>query len=101
LKGYVEAIYFIHRNREQSRRIIATYLRGADADVIDASYEAFVKTVSKRPYPTLKGIQFMLDELAVKNPQAKSAKPEQYVDLSLLQQLEKEGFFSELAKRYP
>ena len=101
LKGYVEAIYFIHRNREQSRKIIATYLRGADADVIDASYEAFVKTVSKRPYPTLKGIQFMLDELAVKNPQAKSAKPEQYVDLSLLQQLEKEGFFSELAKRYP
>ena len=101
LKGYVEAIYFIHRNREQSRKIIATYLRGADGDVIDASYEAFVKTVSKRPYPTLKGIQFMLDELAVKNPQARSAKPEQYVDLSLLQQLEKEGFFSELAKRYP
>ena len=101
LKGYVEAIYFIHRNREQSRKVIATYLRGADADVIDASYEAFVKTVSKRPYPTLKGIQFMLDELAVKNPPAKSVKPEQYVDLSLLQQLEKEGFFSEMVKRYP
>src|ERR1041384_7124772 len=34
LKGYVEAIYYIHRNREQSKKIIATYLRGADADVI-------------------------------------------------------------------
>jgi ABC-type nitrate/sulfonate/bicarbonate transport system substrate-binding protein len=101
LKGYVEAIYYIHRNREQSRKIIAAYLRGADADVIDASYDAFVKTVSKRPYPTLKGIQFMLDELAVKIPQAKSAKPEQFVDLSLLQQLEKDGFFNEMAKRYP
>jgi len=28
------------------------------------------------------------------------AKPEQFVDLSLLQQLEKEGFFTEMAKRY-
>jgi hypothetical protein len=34
-------------------------------------------------------------------PQAKSAKPEQFVDLSLLQDLEKEGFFTEMAKKYP
>jgi hypothetical protein len=33
-------------------------------------------------------------------PQAKSAKPDQFVDLSLLQQLEKEGFFAEMTKRY-
>jgi hypothetical protein len=41
-----------------------------------------------------------LDELAPKVVQAKTAKPEQFVDLSLLQQLEKEGFFTEMAKRY-
>jgi hypothetical protein len=57
--------------------------------------------VAKKPYPTLKGIQFLLDEVAAKMPNAKSAKPEQFVDLSLLQQLEKEGFFAEMAKRYP
>jgi hypothetical protein len=34
-------------------------------------------------------------------PQAKSAKPEQFVDLSFLQELEKENFFNEMAKRYP
>lgn len=101
LKGYVEAIYYIHRNRDEARKIIAKYLRLADAEVLDATYTAFVKTVSKRPVPTLKGIQFMLDELAVKMPNAKAAKPEQFVDLSLQQQLDKEGFFAEMAKRYP
>jgi hypothetical protein len=60
-----------------------------------------VKSVSKRPYPPLNGIQYLLDDLAAKNPQAKTAKPEQFVDLSLLQQLEKEGFFADMAKRYP
>jgi hypothetical protein len=33
--------------------------------------------------------------------QAKSAKPEQFVDLSFLQELEREGFYNEMAKRYP
>jgi NitT/TauT family transport system substrate-binding protein len=101
LKGYVEAIHYIHRNRDETRKIVAKYLRLTDPEVLDATYTAFVKTVSKRPAPTLKGIQFLLDEVAGKMPNAKSAKPEQFVDLSLLQQLEKEGFFAELAKRYP
>jgi hypothetical protein len=32
--------------------------------------------------------------------QAKTAKPEQFVDLSFLQELETEGFYSEMARRY-
>lgn len=101
LKGYVEAIHFIHRHRDEARKIIAKHLRLNDAEVIDATYAAFVKTVAKKPYPTLKGIQFLLDEIAAKMPNAKTAKPEQFVDLFLLQQLEREGFFAEMAKRYP
>jgi len=34
-------------------------------------------------------------------PQAKVRKPEQFVDLSFLQELDKEGFFNEMAQRYP
>jgi NitT/TauT family transport system substrate-binding protein len=101
LKSYVEAIFYIHRNRDETRKIVAKYLRLSDPEVLDATYTAFVKSVAKKPYPTLKGIQFLLDEVAAKMPNAKSARPEQFVDLSLLQQLEKEGFFAEMAKRYP
>ena len=100
LKGYVEAIHFIHRNRDESKKIVAKYLRSSDPELLDATYTAFVKGVAKKPYPTLKGIQFLLDEVAAKLANAKTAKPEQFVDLSLLQQLEKEGFFAEMAKRY-
>jgi NitT/TauT family transport system substrate-binding protein len=101
LKGYVEALFYIPRNREETRRITAKYMRTTDPEVLDATYDWFVKRVSKKPYPTLKGIQYLLDEVASKLPNAKSAKPEQFVDLTLLQQLEKEGFFTEMAKRYP
>jgi len=101
LKGYVEALFYIPRNREETRRITAKYMRTTDPEVLDATYDWFVKRVSKKPYPTLKGIQYLLDEVASKLPNAKNAKPEQFVDLSLLQQLEREGFFTEMAKRYP
>jgi NitT/TauT family transport system substrate-binding protein len=101
LKGYVEAIHYIYNKRDESKKIIAKYMRTNDTEVLDAAVGWFAKRVAKKPYPTLKGIQFLLDEFSPQFPQAKNARPEQFVDLSLLQELEKEGFFSEMAKRYP
>jgi NitT/TauT family transport system substrate-binding protein len=101
LKGYVEAIHYIHSRRDDSKKIVAKYLRTNDAEVLDVTVGWFAKRVAKKPYPTLKGIQFLLDEFSRNTPQAKNAKPEQFVDVSLLQELEKEGFFNEMTKRYP
>jgi len=101
LKGFVEAIYYIYANKKEAQRVFAKYMRTNDPEVLEDSYNGYIHSIPKKPYPTLKGIQFMLDMLAEKMPQAKSAKPEQFVDLSFLQELEKENFFNEMAKRYP
>jgi NitT/TauT family transport system substrate-binding protein len=101
LKGYVEAIHFIFHNKQAAQKTLAKYMRTDDPDVLESSYQAYVKTTPKKPYPTLKGLQFLLDQLAPTMPQAKNFKPEQFVDLSFLQELEKEGFFAEMVKRYP
>ena len=101
LKGYVEAIHFIFNNKPATEKIFAKYMRTDDPEVLEQSYQVYVKTTPKKPYPTMKGLQFLLDALAPQMPQAKSAKPEQFVDLSFLQELEKEGFFNEMAKKYP
>jgi len=101
LKGFVEAIYFIYANKPEAQRVFAKYMRTNDPEILEVSYQGYIKMIPKKPYPTLKGIQFMLDVLAPTMPQAKNAKPEQFVDLTFLQELEKEGFFNEMAKRYP
>jgi NitT/TauT family transport system substrate-binding protein len=101
LKGFVEAIYFIYANKRDAQRVFAKYMRTNNPDVLEDSYNGYVKSIPKKPYPTLKGIQFMLDVLSPTLPQAKNFKPEQFVDLSFLQELEKEGFYNEMAKRYP
>jgi NitT/TauT family transport system substrate-binding protein len=101
LKGYIEGINFIFNNKPGAQKVFGKYMRTSDADVLESSYQAYVATTPRKPYPTLKGLQFLLDRLAPTMPQAKTAKPEQFVDLSFLQELEKEGFFNEMAKRYP
>jgi len=100
VKGYVEGIYFIYTNKQAAQRSLAKYMRTNDQDVLDYSYRHYLKRTPKKPYPTLKGIQYMLEMAAPQFPQAKTAKPEQFVDFSFLQELEAEGFFNEMAKKY-
>lgn len=101
VKGFVEAIYYVYTHKKESQAVFAKYMRTQDRTVLEDSYQAYIHTIPKKPYPTLKGIQFLLDVLAPTLPQAKNAKPEQFVDLSFLQELEKEDFFNEMASRYP
>jgi ABC-type nitrate/sulfonate/bicarbonate transport system substrate-binding protein len=100
LKAYVEGIYYAFANKPATLKSLARYMRTNDQEVLDYSYQHYLKRTPKKPYPTMKGIQNLVDMSAPQIPQAKSAKPEQFVDLSLLQELEKEGFYSELEKRY-
>jgi len=100
MQGYLEGIHFIHANKAASQKVFAKYMRTNDAAVLESSYVNYVKTIPKRPVFTPKGIQFILDMLAPQMPQAKTAKPEQFFDASLMNELDKEGFFGELAKRY-
>jgi NitT/TauT family transport system substrate-binding protein len=100
LKAYVEGIYFVFTNKEPTLKTLARYMRTSDQEVLEYSYEHYLKRTPKKPYPTMKGIQNLIDMSAPQGAQAKTAKPEQFVDLSFLQEFEKEGFFEEMARRY-
>ena len=100
LKSYIEGIYHIFSNKQPALKSLAKYMRTNDAEVLDYSYQHYLKRTPKRPYPTMRGIQNLVDMSVGQIPQAKTAKPEQFVDLSFLQELEAEKFFDEMAKRY-
>ena len=101
MKGYLEGIHFIYANKAESQKVFAKYMRTNNPEVLESSYQNYVKTIPRKPTFTPKGIQFMLDMLAPQMPQAKTAKPEQFYDASLMNELDREGFFTDLAKRYP
>jgi hypothetical protein len=67
-------------------------------ELLDDAYAFYSERLEKLPYPTIKGIQFILDGMAESHPQARKTAPESFVDLSLLQELEQSGFFKQLWK---
>jgi NitT/TauT family transport system substrate-binding protein len=100
VKAYVEGIHYIFANKQPALKSLAKYMRTNDLEVLDYSYQHYLKRTAKKPYPTMKGIQFLLDMAGPQMPQAKTARPEQFVDLSFLRELEAEGFYNEVGKKY-
>lgn len=60
---------------------------------------AYKKLTEKKPYPTLKGIEFQIDDVAKRNLKAKGAKPEDFVHLALLKDLDESEFIDTLYKK--
>ena len=98
IQAYTEGIRRFVTDRDYSIQVLKKYLRVNDKELLDDAYDFYAPKMQRIPYPTLKGIKFILDEMAEKNPQAKKALPESFVEVSLLQELEQSGFFKQLWK---
>jgi NitT/TauT family transport system substrate-binding protein len=99
LRGFVEGIHYMKSRRKESLAILAKYLKTDDPDALDEAYESIIEAlIPAKPYPTLKGIDIILRELGVKDPNARSAKPEQFVDLTFIKELDGSGFIDRLYK---
>lgn len=100
IRSAAEAIHFYKTQKEPSLKILSKYLQTTDREALEETYrEVSLKVVPEKPYPTLSGIQTILDELAVKNPKLKTAKPEEFVDSSFVKRLDDEKFFDRLYKK--
>jgi NitT/TauT family transport system substrate-binding protein len=98
LQAYAEGLHRFITDREISIQVLKKYLRVDDKEILDDAYSFYAQRLQKIPLPTVKGIKFILDEMAEKQPRAKNVAPESFVDFSLLQELEQNGFFKQLWK---
>jgi NitT/TauT family transport system substrate-binding protein len=95
-----EAVHFYKREKEPALKILSRYLQTTDREALEETYrEIALKTMPEKLYPTLPGIQTILDELAPRNPKAKAARPEDFVDSSFVKKLDDEGYFERLYKK--
>jgi ABC-type nitrate/sulfonate/bicarbonate transport system substrate-binding protein len=98
LQAYAEGLHRFITDRDYSVQVLKKYLRVDDKEILDDAYTFYAQRLQKIPLPTIKGIKFILDEMAEKQPRAKNVAPESFVDLSLLQELDQNGFFKQLWK---
>jgi ABC-type nitrate/sulfonate/bicarbonate transport system substrate-binding protein len=96
LRAYGRAVHFMHTNKEEYKKILAKYSKVTDPGMLDGSVKYAYDFVEKVPLVKPQAFQVTLDVIAQKNPKAKQAKPEQFFDNSLVQELINEKFFTNL-----
>jgi ABC-type nitrate/sulfonate/bicarbonate transport system substrate-binding protein len=89
LRAYNAAIERIKADKAFTVKTLSKYMNTTDSVVLDYSYNVGQPLFRTPPYPTLEGIQATLNFLAEKEPKAKQFQPKDFVDLSLLQEIEK------------
>jgi ABC-type nitrate/sulfonate/bicarbonate transport system substrate-binding protein len=87
LRSEIESIHYLRTNREGSIKILKKYLRVDDLDAIEATYDFFARRTDAVPRTNLEGLKNILREM-----NAPQRSPAEFVDMSLLDELEKEGF---------
>jgi NitT/TauT family transport system substrate-binding protein len=91
LRGEIEGIHAIKTQKTFAINVLKKYMRISDPEILEEGYQYALRFIQPRPFPTLEETKAVLDEL--KRP---DAKPENFVDLSLMKELEKEKFFDKL-----
>jgi NitT/TauT family transport system substrate-binding protein len=102
VKAQVEAVHTMYTNREATVRALGKYMgSGLSHDILEKSYDNVMheQFYSKKQYPSLEGLQTVLDDIAARDPRAKTAKPEEFVDFSFIKELDANGFIDGLYKK--
>lgn len=97
MRAFVEGIHYYKTRKKESMEIIARYMRTNDMEAVEATYDYFAaKIVPKKPYPSIKGVKALLDLAAKDRPEAGRVSPERFVNVTLLKELDENGFIDRL-----
>jgi ABC-type nitrate/sulfonate/bicarbonate transport system substrate-binding protein len=100
IRSQIEAIHRIKTDRETAIRVLAKYQALDDKEILERTYDD-ISTDDRLPpkqYPTLEGLKNILEPLAQTDAKAKAAKPEDFVDMRFVKELDESGFVDDLYK---
>ncbi|HLG72610.1 MAG TPA: ABC transporter substrate-binding protein [Chloroflexota bacterium] len=98
VKAAIEGSHRAITDKTLSTAAIKKYGGVDDATLVGKTYDYYKDQWGKDGFPSLPGIQQNLDIAADTIPEAKTAKPEQFVDMSIVQKIKASGFIDQLWK---
>jgi NitT/TauT family transport system substrate-binding protein len=91
LKGQIEGMHYVKTNKEGSLKILRKHLQITDAEAVEGTYEFFAKRLARSPRTEVEGIKNILASIG-----AGPRNPQEFIDMSLIDEIEKEGFVQKL-----
>jgi ABC-type nitrate/sulfonate/bicarbonate transport system substrate-binding protein len=92
LMAMIEGAKILKMDEEFALRVLTKHTRISDREILKQSYDYIRPFVLKVPYPSLRAIKDTLDVLALEIPRARDADPKEFIDSSVLREIEASGY---------
>lgn len=104
LQAYLESIRDIKKDREGTVAVMGKYLKldvDKQREVLHDTYEQTIASgeVERKPYPNLEGVKFAVDLIAKERNLTTTPNPKDYLDTTILEELDRSGFIDKLYKQ--
>jgi ABC-type nitrate/sulfonate/bicarbonate transport system substrate-binding protein len=98
LRGWIEGIKTAKTDKEFTVKVLQKFLKTSDPLILEKTFEVYKSVHEKVPSPDPEIMGVALKQLATRMPEAGQRKIEDFIDRSLVSELEAEGFISMIYK---
>lgn len=99
MRAHLEGIARFKQEPEFAKKVIKKTLRLDDDSLANQSWELFAEHRLAAPYPNIKGMKTSYEYVAMTRPEVYKHKPEEFVDSSFVEELDKSGFIKKLYEK--
>ncbi|HET7393382.1 MAG TPA: ABC transporter substrate-binding protein [Candidatus Binatia bacterium] len=96
MRAHIEGIALFKKDPDLAKKVIKKTLRLDDDGLAQESWEVFAKYRLAAPYPNIKGMKTSYEYVASTRPDVYKYKPEEFVDASFVEELDKSEFIKKL-----
>jgi NitT/TauT family transport system substrate-binding protein len=98
MRGFLQGLYRLRADREFSTKVLARYTKTGDPEILHELYEIYGVRYAGDPIPYVRseGVEGILRKIDSK--EARQARAADFIDHSLLKELEQAGFFRALSR---
>jgi len=99
LKGYIEGIHYMKRNKDASLKILQRYFQNSDMSAMGYLYDETTTRLEKDLRARPESIRFHLDMAALDDPRAAKFSEKDFWDASVVEEIRRSGFIDQLYKK--
>jgi len=91
VRSYAEGVQLFKTNKAAALRMIQNQLKVKEPEIQEDTYNQFREYIAYPPYVSRKGMEAVLADIAEKDPAAKNVKPEDFLDMRFVAELDKKA----------
>jgi len=97
LRAYIEAMAVIRKDKESTLKALSKFQKTNDREILESVYDEYRDVFPVTPLMTAAEVQAVLD--VSKSPKAKTMKPQEFFDNSIVRKIRASGFVEQVNKR--